>query len=156
MLNLVLVVFTSPLNLLSFSVECHDLLNELRLSIVCSHVEIATSRLLLMLVLRNIVHAVRVGRHLNSFFLHEISALSTETHWHLLLSCSVWISLLLFDLLRLVFLLVLASEGFWLRFLLLRSGGHVSGIWVVRGGSWRLCSCLFLLGWDLLGSDYNY
>ena len=168
------MVFGLSFDLRAFTVESQDLLNKLRLGIVCSNIQITiTGRLACsLLVLRslNTVSGCSVVRHLNGLLTHEVGALRSKAHRHLL-SC-IWI---LFDFLRFVlFLLFSASEDIlllgsdwlslmdlWLLNLLLMwrlliLSSHISGIRVVRvvlGGRGCRSWGLFLLNWGLLRLD---
>ena len=144
-------------------VEAHNLCDQLRLSIGCSYVQIASARwysltiLLLGILVVLCLQARRVGR---GFFVHEIGALSPEAHRHLLWLLGrwcIWVCLSFGDWLRLVVFLLLC--GIFLLFVI-RVSSRLSCVWVSLFtwcgdlvGGWIIFSLLSL--GIRLGLDYR-
>ena len=166
------MVLASVLRHRTHLVEAHNLCDQLRLSIGCSYVQIASARwlsltilLLLGILVVLCLQARRVGR---GFFVHEIGALSPEAHRHLLCwllgRCCIWVCLSFGDWLRLVLFLLLCGSGriVWLLLFLLfgiRVNSRLSCVWVsfgrcgVHGRGWIVFSLLSLS--IRLGLDYR-
>ena len=117
------MIFLSTFDLLALTVESLDFLDKIGLSVVGSHSKILAARSIFRLTGRGRTVSSSgcrvINWHFDSSFTHKVGSFGSKAHWHFTLSGGVWVSsccligvvgLLLLDLLRFVFVVLLTIE----------------------------------------------